>query len=252
MNALINKEALNKVFESFPDLSEKQILDIVTLSSQGKLGVRRIGRKLELSKDRVFRVLKRYRMECAKLQLGQSRLEQEVNRLSRETKKLRSTAELEAVKANLEKQKLRYCLKTQGNRFVKNFIERKMKNDSFYCIPDRLYSWTWDHGMYMCHVSAFQLDDSFDLWYKPGKVIYPPTGRLASGEECLAMEIDKRIRIRKANIDRCTNFTNDLPAYKKHWRGLGFSEQTVEDSINRKYKEFKEIEKRCWQQVGGL
>jgi hypothetical protein len=202
MNAIINKNAINKVAEAFPDLTVKQIVDIITLNVQGKLGLRKTGRKVNLKKDKVHHVVKKYRDECSKTQLKPSRLELEVNSLDQKVEGLRSIDELKAKKEELVKRELLYSLKIQGSLFVGNLIKRKVMKD-FTKEPDfaetihyALKFWIsegLDTMLLFYEISAPELLDTFNQWYCPGTQIYPTTGRFATGEECLALEIYSRM-----------------------------------------------------------
>jgi hypothetical protein len=208
VNPLINKVALGKVKEAFPDLTEEAHVDIITLSQQGKLGVRMIAHALNkklhlnLSKDHVHRVIKKYREECAKTHLKPSQVELKVNSLAQEVDNLKGTADLKTRKDDLVRQKLWYSLKAQGNLFVGNLIKRKVLKDlteAQYFTEILHYTQVlWilcgrDNVLDYYGVSAPQLLATFSEWYTPGTEIYGKTGHFATGEECLAIEIYYRM-----------------------------------------------------------
>jgi hypothetical protein len=199
MNVILDRNAIEKVVESFSDLTVKQIFDMVTLNVQGKLGVRRIGKKFHLKKDKVHRVLKKYQYECSKTQLKPSRLELKVVKLGEEVEALSVRAELKRKKDEYEKLKVSYSLKVYGNPYVEKVIIRRLmkhftKEKYFTEIRELTVGywpeWSLDNVLRAELISSRQLLDTFNDWYDARATeTYPGTGRLATGEECLALEI---------------------------------------------------------------
>jgi len=187
----IDDESIQAVAESFPNVAQNQIREIIKLKTTTRLGYRRIGRKLNppLGKDTVMRIWKMRQVTGKPLKSPElTREEEELEKLRAQVAEKERLKRLQEEKEELLRKDLLLSLQTERDNLILHIVENEVakldpevyQEFKRYCEYKRLSP---KAALQQIGLTAAPLIDNFDNWYdwfyKHG----------SSGMQCLACAV---------------------------------------------------------------
>ena len=195
MEPSIDDEALRRVAEAFPSVTQEQIREVLRLKTTTRLGYRRIGQKIDppLGKDMVMRMWKMYEVTAKPPQPPEPSAEEaEFEKLRARVAEKRCQKRILEEKERLLREDVRLSLELEGDNLVLRMIEdeiakrnpRLYEKFKRYCEQIHLGP---HYALEKLGITAYELLEDFDSWYEEYQEIFYP--EVMSGMDCLYWKI---------------------------------------------------------------